>query len=178
VRCTEFEELIMKELDGSLSERRAAELHAHLSTCARCRRSRDVLLGLDAALAEDVLRHAPSGLVAATMSRITAREARRRVTERVILWGAGATAAGFALASLVRVVRNAGVGSRLTTAVDRTVAAFPEPPLHNVETPGLLQQIAESPSVAGVLWTLAVVGSVFVAIQFLRTTRHLTFELR
>lgn len=178
MRCEEFQELMQREVDGLLSSADAARLEAHLASCAFCRRELELLRGVDAALREESLVEAPSGLVPATMALIAEREARRRMTERVVLWGAGATAGGFAVASLVRAVRNADVGERFTTAVNRTLTALPQPPLPDVETPGLIQRAMENPGVLGVLWTLAVVGAAFLAVVLLRASRQLSLEWR
>jgi len=178
VRCSDARELIEARIDGVLDAVRERELRSHLASCPECRHAHAVLSAIDSALDEVSVSQAPPWLVGSTMSAIARRESSRETLERVLLWAAGLTAGGFGVASVIRAVRIATVGTALTEAASRTAAAFPQPAVPNVETPGLLQQLAESPSVAGVLWALAIVGAAFLAIQFLRTSRQLALELR
>jgi anti-sigma factor RsiW len=170
--------LMQEELDGRLDESRSAALREHVASCDACRRDFELLAAVHAALSEGSVVHAPPGLTRTTMASIASAEAHRKLVERAVLWAGGAAAGAAAAATVVRAYFDSGVSDALSGAASRTLAALPGPPLHNVETPGLVQQLAASPSVLAVFWTLAVVGTVFVAVEALRVSRQLTFELR
>ena len=178
VRCEEIRELYDDGLDGRLDAQRAAALQAHLASCADCRREFAVLRSIDRVLSTEACVSAPPRFVPSTMAVIRRDEARRRLFERVGLWAAGATAGGFTVASIIRATRSSSVGERISGAAAGVLDAVPQPSLPDVETPGLVVQMLQSPGVLAVLWTLAAVGAAFMAVQLLRTSRQLACELR
>ncbi len=71
--CEYWEELICAEADGEITAEERAALSAHLEECEHCRRYRDAVAAMSAALKED-LAEAPETLSFAVMTKLAMQE--------------------------------------------------------------------------------------------------------
>jgi predicted anti-sigma-YlaC factor YlaD len=70
--CNKAEEYFMKYMDGTLSEREAAALNAHLAECEACREDFKLYDVILADFADEALLAAPEGFEEAVMAKIDA----------------------------------------------------------------------------------------------------------
>jgi predicted anti-sigma-YlaC factor YlaD len=178
--CEEAKRLLEEGQDGLLETPESRRLEEHLAACPACRRERDALAALDAALADALPVQAPPYLAAAVMRKVRAESGARRVAEAAGVAVGTAVALTAAAIAVAHGLREAAqiVGEPLGRSVVGAARELGSRVAHYAGTPGLQASWAGSSGAQGVLTGLSIAAVAFLVLTALRLARRHAFEWR